>query len=444
MTVTLDQVMTELGQITELVKNHKHDGATLDMPALEAAVRGIMERQQQTALVRRGALPEEFIGADGRVYADPIIRGGRFDGLRKSDLEFTAGFLQRASKMGLGRVTLPSQELLKAAMNTTDATGGDLVPTNMAAELWEDFFTATRVASTLGPAVAMPTDPFALPFGLGAITFRKGTQNSTTTATVPATDQATMTSTEQVAEVDWSYTLDEDAIIAMLPTLRASMGLAGAQYIDSFILNADAESGGTGNVNSDDGAPNAANYYMSAGQNGVRRLWLVDATGQGVNAGGDALADDDVTDMLALMGKYAVNPRRCVFFCDVKTYLKGFLDLDGVLTLDKYGPRAVLWTGELASYRGVPIIPSSEHPMVEADGKASATPGNNTLGSISCVNLDQWKVGFRRQLLLEVDKSITARTFILVASFRIALAKGVTSTVASITHTAGVRNILVT
>jgi hypothetical protein len=440
MSATLEQVMTELASITDLVKNHKHDGATLDMPALELAVKGIMERQQ---LIRRGDPGEQFIGIDGRSYTDPIVRGGKFDGCRKSDLQFAVGFLARAASMGVGRVTPASQELVKAAMNTTDSTGGDLVPTNLAAEIWSDTFLASRVMNAFGSPIAMPSDPFEIPLTLGNIVFYKGTQNTVTTATVPATDKDVMTTTELVAEVDWSYTLDEDSVIAMLPSLRARLGMAAAEYMDSFILNADSETGASGNINLDDAAPSAALHYMSAGQLGIRHLWLGDATGQGVNAGGDVLEDADIVSAMALMGKYAVNPGRVAMFTDISTYLKGFLNLDSVQTLDKYGGRAVLLSGELSNYRGVPIIISASHPLAEADGKVSTTPGNNTLGSISLVNLDQWRVGFKRQMLIEVDKLIQYRSFILVASFRIAVAAGVTSTRSAVTHTAGIRNILV-
>jgi hypothetical protein len=436
----MEQLIQTMAALNETIKNHKTDPATLDMPALEATMRRVMT---DMSLLNRSVPTGDMVGPEGFRSIDPVIKDGRFAGLRQSDLQFTAIFLQRAAKMGLGRVTLPSEALLKAAMNTTDATGGDLVPTGMAAQLWSDFFTASRVVSTFGPPIAMPSDPFNLPFNLGAITFGKGTQNSAKTAQAPATDQSVMTTTEQVAEVNWSYTLDEDAVIAMLPSLRAALALYGAEYMDAFVLNADSASGSTGNINLDDSTPDAGDYYMSAGQLGIRHLWIGDAAGQGVNAGGDALEDGDIVSALALMGKYAVNPTRCVIFCDISTYLKGLLNLDGVLTMDKYGAKAVLQTGELASYRGVPIVPSASHPLTEADGKCANSAGSNTLGSISLVNVDQWKVGFRRQLLIEVDKSIQTRTFILVASYRIAVACGVTSTRSAVKHTAGIYNILV-
>ncbi len=440
MNADMERLIGELTQLRETIQTHKGDQSTLDMAAMETSLRNVVGEMM---LVRKGdyVAHEEFIGADGRMYRDPFIKTGKFAGLRQSDLELTAFVLQRAAGLGVGKVIPPSAELVKALTSTGSATGAELVPTGMAAELWQDFFMASRVLANI-PRYGMPTDPFDLPLGLGDVTWRKGTQNTATTASTPATAKSTLTTTEILAEVDFSYHLDEDAIIAVLPALRERLRISGGEAMDAFILNADSEAGATGNVNLDDAAPNAANYYLSAGQNGIRRQWIVDDATQTVAAGGDALTDADILNMLAKLGKYAANPARCIMVCDMSTYLKGFLGgLDGVQTIDKYGPAAVLVTGELARYRGVPIVPSASHPLGEADGKVSTTAGNNTLGSISVFNRDMWGCGFRRELMMEVDRDITKRMFILVTSFRIAVAAHGTRSTAI--HTAGIANLLV-
>jgi hypothetical protein len=116
-----------------------------------------------------------------------------------------------------------------------------------------------------------------------------------------------------------------------------------------------------------------------------------------------------------------------------------------VQTLDKYGSEAVLLTGELGRYRGIPIVPSESMPLTEADGKASDTAGNNTLGQIAFVNKNLWRVGYRRQLLIEVDRDIQTRQTFLVASFRLAVAARDDGADAGRgdNHTAGIYNISV-
>lgn len=351
--------------------------------------------------------------------------------------------LRKAHSLMPDRVNAPSNDLSEAAKaltSTGSATGDELVPTGMAAQLWQDIFLASRVAAAM-ETVPMPTNPFDVPLGLGDVTWRKGTENTATTASDPATAKSTLTATELVSEVNWSYTLDEDAIVALMPAIRNRIAISGAEVIDAFALNADATNAATGNINLDDADPADTVYYLSAGQDGVRHLWLVDNTGQTINAGGDALADADITDALAKMGKYAVNPNQVVMVTDPATYLNGFLKLTNAVTIDKFGPDAVVLTGQLAAYRGIPIVVSASHPLGEADGKVSTTGGNNTLGSISIMNRLMWYAGFKRDLLIEVDRDIQKRQWIMVNSLRQAVAAH--GTRSSATHTAGIRNILV-
>jgi hypothetical protein len=129
-----------------------------------------------------------------------------------------------------------------------------------------------------------------------------------------------------LAEVDWSYSLEEDAVVALMPAVRATVARNAAEYADGFALNADGTTAATGNLNSDNAAPAGDEYYLSAGQDGIRHLWLVDNTNQGLDAGGDALTDADITSTLVKMGKYAADPRQLLCITDVDTYIRGFLN----------------------------------------------------------------------------------------------------------------------
>jgi hypothetical protein len=247
-----------------------------------------------------------------------------------------------------------------------------------------------------------------------------------------------------VTEQNWSYTLDEDAIVAMAPALRSRLAQSGAEIIDAFVLNADATNAATGNINTDDAAPAADSYYLSDGQDGLRHQWLVDNTGQGVAASA-ALTDAKITEMLGKMGKYAINPAEVLLITDVQTYLNGFLKTgtgapgEYFSTLDKVGPNAVILTGQMGQYRGIPVIVSASAPTTEADGKVSATAANNTKGQITAVNRMMWYAGFRRELLIEMDRDIQRRMFIMVSSIRQAVAAHGTRSSAS--HVAGLRDI---
>ena len=457
-----DQVIQQIAELTKTIQEHGARFSDLDRDRLVGEMKGLLDQQREALLSELPARPGEFqtpainravagyTGKYARELRDIAEKGGHRFGnweLRGADLIMAKVFIERCNQIksqghtfpGSDKVKPVSEDLdnaVKALSSTGSGTGDELVPTGMAAELWQDFFAASRVVRDL-PSQPMPTDPFDMPLSLGDVTWRKGTQGAASTASDPATVKSTLTSTEQVAEVDWNYNLDEDSVVAVMPALRQRLSISGAEQMDAFALNADSTATATGNINSDDATPGADNYYLSDGQDGILHLALVDNTGQQLNAGGDALADADLSGALALMGKYGLDINNVRIVPGIESYFK-MLGLTNVATIDRYGPNATILTGELMKYQGVPVLPSASIGKAEADGKKSATAASNTLGRIALYHRLMWRAGFRRGLLFEVDRNIRTRQLIMVASFRIAVAAhGTRSTT---THTAFVRN----
>lgn len=445
----LEGIKREIAQLTETVKAHAGNGndGTLDTKALAQTVQGLVDKQVAAQLadaeknrpVRRG----EVIGPPGfAAKTAGLVTDGKFAGQRADDVLFANWLLSKAYALQPDKVRPPSKELqevvAKALTATGAGTGDEFVPTGMAAQLWNDMFLASKIVSTIG-IVPMPTDPFDMPLGWGAVTWRKGTQNTATTVSDPATAKSTLTSTEQVAEVNWAYDLDEDAVVAVLPTLRAELSRDGAEQADRFILNADSTDAATGNINLDDANPADDSYYLSNGQDGIRHLYIVDNTAQSADISA-VLTDTLLRAGIARMGKYAADVSRLVMVTDAETYVNNMLGLTNVATVDKYGPQATMLTGELAKYAGIPVIVSGAMLEAEDDGKLSTTPANNDEGQIAIFHRDMWRVGFRRQLLIEIDRNIQKRQFIMVVSFRIAAAAR--GTRSSAIHTAGVHGIV--
>lgn len=459
----LDDIVKEITDITEAAKN----GTLVDKDALVKAMEGQIEALVATQVAAKlDARPMRrtagaLIGPDGTKIATSnryhkFLHAFEKDGflawgnqkVQPVDLWLAKQLIDKAHHYNPTQVKGISTDLdmaIKALTSTGSGTGDEYVPTDMADQVWMDMFLAARVAGTLD-TINMPTDPFDLPLGLGSVVWRKGTQNTATTHSDPATAKSTLTTTELVTEQRWSYTLDEDSVIAIMPLLRAELARSGGEMVDDFLLNADATNAGTGNINLDDADPADDSYYLSDGQDGIRHQWIVDNSAQQVDAGG-ALTDADITAMLSKMGKYAADPRSVAMAMDVQSYLNGMLATgtgapgEYVITLDKLGPEAVAITGQLAAYRGIPLIASSQHRLAEADAKLSTTAASNTKGSITAYNRLMWKAGFRRQLLIEADREIQNRMLVMVSSFRIAV--GARGTRSSNTHTAGIRNITV-
>lgn len=454
----IESIVGELAQLSNAIR----EGGLVDSGKLEAAFAAQfkaftdLQAQQKLEEAPDRRVPGALVGPNGEVVA----KGNRYYGMLKNferdgssrygatkvkpvDLWMAHNLIKSAHALMPKLVNAPSGDLdlaVRAMTAEGTGTGAEIVPTDMAAQLWDDMYLASRVVGLMQP-VNMTSNPFELPLGLGRPTWRKGKERTRTTTNDSSTQKVTLTATEMVADQEWSYTLDEEAVVALMPAMRTNLAQSGGEAMDAFALNADSTVASSGNINSDDATPDTDNYYISEGQDGIRHQHLVDNTAQTFNAGGDALVDGDVTSTLALMDKYATDPSKLGLVTDVSTYLSGFLKLDTVTTIDKFGPSAVVLSGQLASYRGVPIVLSESYGKAEADGKQSATPASNTLGGFSVMNRSMWAVGFMRDLLIEVDRDIRSRTYIMVSSFRQAVAAHGTRSTNK--HTAGCRNILV-
>lgn len=439
-------VVDQIAELTNTIKEHQ--GKEIDRAALETRMTELFEQQRRLILENTPVLPgvtgdmqhraiEAYQGRYARELRDIAAKGEHRIGnwkLRGIDLVMAKQLMDRAVELKESRAKPASEDLdraVKALTATGSGTGDEIVPTGMASELWQDFFTASRVVADL-PTQPMPTDPFDIPLGLGDITWRKGGQGVATTGSNMATAKSTLTATEQVAEQDWTYDLDEDAVIACMPALRQRIALSGGEQMDAFVINACSTATSTGNINLDDDTPATDAYYLTAGQNGMRHLGLVDNTNQKKDASA-ALSDTLMGNLMTLLGKYGLNPQDARIVPNITAYID-MVGLTNVATFDKYGAQATIVTGELARYRGIPVLPSASVPLTEADGKACKTAASNVKKQILAYNRAGWRVGFRRGLTIEVDRDIQKRMLIMVVSFRIAVAAQGTRSTA--THTA--------
>ena len=328
------------------------------------------------------------------------------------------------------------REARAKAMTSTGGNAGDeWVPTFASADLWTDIHLATVVASQI-PRVAMPTNPYTLPTLDDDVTFRlASTENTAVTASDLNTGAATLTAVKVMAEVDFSGELTEDSIIPIVPAIRANLVRRGAQTIDDLIVHGDTETGGTGNVNSDDTAPASTSFYLAF--NGLRKFCLVTNTGQ-VKQFAGAFTTTLFLNTRALLGKYGARPSDLLMITGVST-TNSIQDVAAFQTLEKYGPQATILTGEVGRVFGIPVllseaIPGTATDKVDDDGLYTTTSvsTNDTDGWFVLVNKNSWKQGFRRELQIESWRDIKKDQNVLTCSFRQAL---IPSGIAT-THTA--------
>lgn len=440
---TLDDLNKTVADLRDVIASNKNaDGSrdkVLDEGALVATFTKALNEWNKTNTADAMRKGEQVGPLSGEPVPD-IVQSGKFAGHKTDELLFVNYLLGKAKANGLD-VKPASKELkdiaAKALTATGAGTGDEYVPTGMAATMWKDALLASRVASQFAN-IQMPTDPWVWPLSWGAITFRKGTQNTATTVTDPATASSTFTATELVAEVDFSYSLDEDSIVAIMPSLREDWAYSAGLYADKFVMNADSTNAATGNINLDDADPDDDSYYLSSGQDGLRHQIIVDNTGQATDVS-TTLTDALLRAGIGKLGSYGTDPNKLVMFTNPKTYLLSMLGLTNVVTADKFGPRATVLTGQLADYGGIAVIPTDAIALAEDDGKVSTTANNNDEGTIVIAHTDMWKVGYRRNFTLEVFRDVQKRMVVMVGSFRIAV--GTRGTRSTNTHTSGVFGI---
>jgi len=333
-------------------------------------------------------------------------------------------------------------ELMQKAMDSVTASSGDeLVPTIEAAELWMDVNLETIILP-LFMQVVMPSNPFDLPLQLGDVNWYPTTENVQSQTTDLNTGKATMTAYGLRAGVPFSDELEEDAVIAWIPELRASLVRNTAEVMDDVLLNGDTT--GTNGINADGGTITKVTaglgHYM-LGFDGLLHLPLVDNTSQVRNAAGGAVAADEYNRALALIGKYAIPRRRgdVVYMTDVNNAIRS-LAIAEFETVDVAGARATLSTGEILNVYGKPLVHSEQMLQADADGLVTSGSNATDTGRILCTNTTQWRVGFRRQIELETSREAGKGQTTMYASFRIAFEQRAASR-GTATHTSVVRNI---
>jgi len=225
--------------------------------------------------------------------------------------------------------------------------------------------------------------------------------------------QVTLSPKKFTIQQVWSAELNEDSIIAYTPFLREKLNMSATLYLGSAYYNGDTTDAGTGNINSDDANPADTKHYLA--WDGIRHYFLVDTTGQGkdmaavldpkeINVARGKLngADDDIDNLIKNIN-WGQNARDLRLVMDWDTYMS-MLDLDDVQTIDKYGAQATVVTGELGSYKGIPIISPAYASKTEADGFASTTEASNTKGQITLFNPMGFLGGNRRGVQLFFDR----------------------------------------
>jgi Arc/MetJ family transcription regulator len=371
-------------------------------------------------------------------------------------------YVQSAMKAaGLSTDKETVEAAIKAAtdpMYSTLSTGGsDWVGTAYSNEIWRIIREQRKIVAKI-PSVVIPdgfsseyfpvesTDPTW--YKVAEATASDATllvPAATITASQAVTARKQMTVAKMGARVLYTGELVEDSLIPFADQLKLQLQISGGEMLEHVVIDGDTATGATTNINCIGGTPVATDLYLLL--DGLRKFGLVTNTGNSRSASG-GLAINDFIETLWLMGPAglaAADPSNCAFIVDPNV-LKAASLLPEVLTKD-VSTAATLENGWLTGIWGIPVFPSwfmhyrsTTNPRkANTSGKVdTTTQANNTTGAIVGVRFDQWKLGYKRKMTVEVNRIANADSYEVVALMRWGLLSRDTKYPAAITYNVGV------
>jgi len=315
-------------------------------------------------------------------------------------------------------------EVTGKALTSTGATSGDeWVPTGFASNLLDEV-RLNLPTINLFPTINMPTNPWVNPMlsTMGLAYLRK-VENTALAESTLATANRTWDAYVFGNYQAFSDEVSEDSIIAIAPAIRSGMVRTMGEGLEEAIVNGD---NGATHFDFDYIYSSGAYRTYQTGFSGLRQYCLDNATPGNravYGAGGGALTVAKIGGALALMGRYgATRTQDLAILLNPVSWLQLLTETNSqIQTVDKYGPAATIVTGEMARIYGIPIFVSygvdKRRASLHTTG-INETGQTNNLSTAIIVNRQLWRLGDRRDVRFESDRSITAGRNDMVATAR--------------------------
>lgn len=438
----------------------------------EAAKAALEAAKAEAAEARR--LP----GGGDAPYVAKFNNIWKYDHLGIDDIAFSAGVLNAGKGVNVGGVISPgaSENLIKALairladtsgdeerqyvaskaamksvgmsmkanelnQSTLASYGDEWVGVTYSTQLWDKVRLAAPIAAQI-PTVEVPqgSESIIIPVIGTSPTFYKVAQASaqdsnpgrvtpTQTTSRLNTAKQTLTVSKLGAAINYSGELEEDSFIPWAAELRRDIVAEAAEVMEHVIIDGDTEAGATTNINDIGGTPAGTEAFMLF--NGFRKLALVTNTANARSAGTLTLEDYlETLKMLGLGGRNASDKSRIAFITDMHTHWKS-MELAEVKTRDVF-IRPTIEEGMLTNIYGTRVFASANMHRASTDttyglkantaGKIDLdTASNNTTGSIVAVRFDQWRLGYKRRWMFEVQRDILTDSTVIVGTMRVGM-----------------------
>lgn len=307
-------------------------------------------------------------------------------------------------------------KLVSLALDTAGSGAStEWVPTMWSSTLFTDVQHKTGVLA-LFPLTPMPANPWGFPFLINGGEDVELTAETTvdpasfstgiTASDTPISAQFYLKAGKQARLTFWSRELDQDSIVAILPTWSAHAMYKHRLAMSASIINAQPASAGNGTYDTGR-AIGATNVRLSFAGCSIASYGLRRSAGAvgGVDFAG-ALTAENGAAVIGKLGAYA-DPASCSWVSGYSVAARLLVAKDSTggnmyLTQDKAGAAATAFTGQMGLFMGYPFVADGMYPEdLNASGIYDGTTTNKT--SIVLARRDMFVAGQRQGLQIEVS-----------------------------------------
>lgn len=300
---------------------------------------------------------------------------------------------------------------LKAFGSTVVGAGDEWVPTLMS-EMYAEELQIPRAVQDKFQEMRIDSAPYDLPVVGGYTKARKIAENTGMTDANFTTSKITFTPTKLGEYYIIPEELTEDSAPAIYQLGTSEVVEAQRRAVEAAIINGDDD--GT-HIDSDTqaGAADLAEKIWK----GLRRQALANSANGGTTDFSNAAVSEALLRTLrARMKKAGTTPSDLLYIVD-PIVLQQMIGLTNVSTIEKYGDKATVVTGELARYQGSPIVASEAmRSDLNATGVYDGVTTNRA--GILLVNTRRWYIGMRRPIVVKIQQDLPGQDRWLLASYQ--------------------------
>ena len=327
------------------------------------------------------------------------------------------------------------RDVISKSLYDNPGNGGEWVPDEFRESMYMEYMTPRTLASNFEtievdrPTVLIPR------MNYGGRPFIRGTVASDTVddnaflASTPQSAQATITISGLAARYRVDTDLIEDQAVQMVPILTKQIGSDLSDAYEDCVINGDARlfalSQDTGRNNWNIRNRWGGASFVDASDhrktfNGLRYFCHPARKNTEIDLNNAQLTGSKVLELISKTGEMAA-AQGLMLIVSPEYFIKEFMNLTEVKTVDTFGPAATVLTGQLGSIYGVPIVLSR---FMGNDLNASGFYDNitKTKSGVLCVNKSSWVNYQKSGIKIETAKEIASGAMEIVATVRKTLA----------------------